>query len=200
METDVPNSARSLRSAQAVALRREMLRQPHIAPLTCFVEKLKVDHPSSEFPYFDPLDGGSCAEILFLFEKPGRLTSAAGNGSGFISRDNNDPTAEATFNFMKESKLRRKHTVLWNVVPGWNGVREITTMELKDGVDHLKALLPLLPELRTIVLVGKKAQRAKPFIEPLGVRILASAHPSPLVRASRPAVWSEIPSIWAQAF
>jgi hypothetical protein len=199
METDNSDCARSLRSAEAVARRRLMLREPHVAPLTKFVEKLREAHPDWEFPDFDPLDGGSNADILFLFEKPGPMTSSGGKGSGFISRNNNDPTAEATFSFMKEAGLPRKRTVTWNVVPGWNGTRNITPMELREGVDALKGLLPLLAKLRTIILVGQKAQRAMPLVEGLGLQILVSAHPSPLVRASQPDVWRMIPSVWALA-
>jgi Uracil DNA glycosylase superfamily len=199
METDDSDCARSLRSPEAVARRRLMLREPHVAPLTSFVEKLREAHPAWEFPDFDPLDGGSNADILFLFEKPGPMTSLGGKGSGFISRNNNDPTAEATFSFMKEAGLPRKRTVTWNVVPGWNGTRNITTMELREGVDALNGLLPLIAKLRTIILVGQKAQRAKPLVERLGLQILVSAHPSPLVRASQPDVWRAIPSVWAQA-
>jgi hypothetical protein len=126
------------------------------------------------------------------------MTSAAGKGSGFISRNNDDPTAEATFDFMKQADLPRNRTVIWNVVPGWNKTRKITATELSEGVAALKGLLSLIPKLRTIILVGQKARRAKPLLEGEGFRILVSAHPS-LVRASQPDVWSKIPSVWAQA-
>lgn len=196
---EASDCARSLRSREAVALRKAMLRDPHIARFTCFVAKLEKAHPDWEFANFDPLDGGANADMLFLFEKPGRMTSAGGKGSGFISRNNDDPTAKATFDFMREANLCRGRTVIWNVVPGWNGTRKITKAELSAGVDALRGLLPLLPKLRTVILVGKKAQRAKPLVEPLGFRIFVSAHPSPLVRASQYDVWRKIPSIWAQA-
>lgn len=175
-----------------------MLHLPHIAPLTEFVAHLREMHHNFEFPDFDPLDGGTDADILFLFEKPGPMTSAGGNGSGFISRNNNDPTAEATFRFMKEANLPRNRTIIWNVIPGWNGTRKVTAAELLTGVETLKGLFPLLPHLRTIILVGKNAQRAKPLVTGLDIQILVSAHPSPLVRASQPDVWRAIPSIWAQ--
>jgi hypothetical protein len=77
-----------------------------------------------EVPEFDSLDGGVDARVLFLFEKPGPMT-AEGNGanrrvgSGFISRNNDDPTAEATFTFMRQANLPRKLTILWNVIPWW---------------------------------------------------------------------------------
>lgn len=197
MKTD--DCARSLRSPDAVALRRLMLHEPYIAPLTDFVQTLRKTRPTWEFPDFDPLDGGCNADILFLFEKPGPMTSMSGKGSGFISRNNDDPTADATFDFMNKAELPRKRTVIWNVVPGWNGTRKVTSAELRAGVDDLNALLPLLPMLRTIILVGRKAQRATSLVEHLHLRILSSAHPSPIVRASQPDVWRAIPSSWAQA-
>ncbi len=190
---------RSLRSPDAVAHRRQLLQEPHIAPLAAYVETLRSADPMREFPDFDPLDGGSDADLLFLLEKPGPMTSARGKGSGFVSRDNNDPTAEATFNFMRQAGLARQRTAIWNVIPGWNGTLRITPGELLAGMQALKGLLPLLPRLRTVILVGQKAHRAAPLIEPLGLRILQSAHPSPQVRAARPELWHRIPMIWSQA-
>jgi hypothetical protein len=54
-------------------------------------------------------------------------------GSGFISRDHDDPTAEATFHFMR-----------------------------KAGLDEL---LSLMENLRVIVLVGRKAERARSHLD-----------------------------------
>jgi hypothetical protein len=128
------------------------------------------------------------ADMLFLFEKPGPMTSAAGKGSGFISRNNDDPTAEATFRFMTQADLPRNRTILWNVVPGWNKTRKITARELSEGVAALKGLLPLIPKLRTIILVGQKAQRAKPLVG-LGLKIFVSAmrfHPPRLLTVPAP--------------
>jgi uracil-DNA glycosylase len=127
------------------------------------------------------------------------MTSAASAGSGFISRNNDDPTAQATFDFMKKADISRKRAVIWNVVPGWNGTRKVTAAELKAGVVALRGLLPLLSKLHSIVLVGKKAQRALALVEPLGLRIFKSAHPSPLVFASQPNEWHAIPADWARA-
>lgn len=196
MPGDDFSAARSLRSPQAVVKRQLRLRAPHMAKLTEYVDNLRLNNRGLEFPYFDPLDGGDTAEVLFLFEKPGPRTSAQTGGSGFISRDNDDPTAEATLGFMKEAGLPRKRTVIWNVVPGWNHTRKVTALELRQGVEALRSLLPLLPKIATIVLVGQRAQRAMPLIQQAGLRILTSAHPSPLVRASQPEVWRDIPKIW----
>lgn len=178
-----------------------MLDLPHIRPLTDFVGRLRSSY-DDEFPDFDPADGGANASILFLFEKPGPMTSAAKSGrsgSGFISRDNDDPTAEATFTFMTRAGIPREKTVLWNVVPGWNGTRAITRDELEAGVAEVQGLLSLLPRAEAIVLVGKKAQRAEHLLVGTGLSVFRSPHPSPLVRASWPDRWASIPTCWAEA-
>lgn len=190
---------RSLRRRENIEERRKLLAGPAMAPLVRYVAGLRAAEPDKEFPDFDPLDGGTGAEILFLFEKPGPMTSVGGLGSGFISRNNDDPTAEATFGFMNQAGIPRQQVIIWNVIPGWNGTRKVTAKELRDGVASLTELLRLLPRLRTVVLVGRRAQRARSLIEPLNMRVFVSAHPSPLVRASRPDEWRAIPDAWAQA-
>jgi len=190
---------RQLSSSLAVSERRAVLSEPHMVPLANFVQTLRLTNPGWEFPDFDPLDGGVEAEILFLFEKPGPMTSAKNKGSGFISRNNDDPTAHATFVFMNEAGLKRKRTLIWNVIPGWNGTRKVTASELRLGVVQLEALIPLLPNLTTIVLVGSKAKRAMRLLKPMGLCILTSAHPSPIVRATRLEEWRAIPTVWAKA-
>src|SRR4051794_18782447 len=83
----VSDCARSLHSRETVALRKAMLCDTDMARFTDFVAKLRSAHLDWEFPDFDPLDGGVNADMLFLFEKPGRMTSEVGKGSGFISRN-----------------------------------------------------------------------------------------------------------------
>ena len=182
--------------------RLSMVNEPHIKPLTDYADSLGIAS-GLEVPKFDPADGGVKASLLFLFEKPGPMTSTGARGrrvgSGFISRDNDDPTAEATFNFMARAGIPRSGTVLWNVVPRWNGTRRVSVGELAEGVEQVGRLLTLLPGVRGIVLVGRKAQTARPHLEKTGMRVFQSPHPSPLVRATHPKEWSEIPRRWAEA-
>jgi hypothetical protein len=120
--------------------RKGLLNLPHIAPLSHFAATLRAQD-RGEVPEFDPLDGGVDAKALFLFEKPGPMTDATKtgkrSGSGVISRDNDDPTAEATFRFMQDAGIPRKLTITWNVIPWWNGTRRISGAELREGVDAL---------------------------------------------------------------
>ncbi|MDE2365156.1 MAG: uracil-DNA glycosylase [Hyphomicrobiales bacterium] len=194
-----PSHPRSLRENFARKERRTLLDEPHIAPLRDFVAALRAQFTDWEFPDFDPLDGGVDAECLFLFEKPGPMTSEKGGGSGFISRDNDDPTAEATFCFMRQAKIDRRRSVIWNAIPGWNGERRISQPELRMGIESLAALLALLRRIHTVVLVGKRAQGARGQLARPGLRIFESAHPSPLVKARWPEVWRKIPEQWAAA-
>jgi len=71
-------------------VRRTMLHQPRVEVLTRHVEELRDKTGwGRDIPYFDPLDGGVDTQVLFLFESPGDGALA----SGFVSRDNKDPSA-----------------------------------------------------------------------------------------------------------
>jgi hypothetical protein len=67
---DYIDTPRFFKRPEAIARRRMMLNEPHIAPLTAYVESLRAKHPTWEFQDFDPADGGVEADMLFLFEKP----------------------------------------------------------------------------------------------------------------------------------
>jgi hypothetical protein len=109
-----------------------------------------------------------------------------------------DPTAEATFNFMRKAGVPRAAAVLWNVVPWWNGTREVSTQELREGVSCVRDLIERLPNLRAVVLVGGAAARARPLLASNGLALLRSDHPSPLVRARWPERWRAIPAEWSK--
>jgi hypothetical protein len=174
--------------------RRAMLSQPHIAPLVGYVANLR-SRGLGKVPDFDPHDGGVEARMLFLLEKPGPMTVE----SGFISRNNDDPTAEAILNFMQIAGIPRELTILWNVIPWWNGTRKVTAEELRQGIGCVTELISMLPKLSVVVLVGQKAGRARRYLESTGLHLTTSAHPSPIVRAALPKRWNAIPSEWAKA-
>lgn len=197
-----PQAARTMSDPETRAVRLGMLAAPHMVELVAYAKGLEAEW--GEVPLFDPMDGGVEAELLFLFEKPGPMTSGLKEGrragSGFISRDNDDPTAQNTFTFMRNASIPRRKTLLWNVVPGWNGTRKIVAAELRSGVAEFANLLNLLPKVRGVVLVGAKAGRARSLIERLdAIPVFASDHPSPIVHATRPERWGRIGNVWRQA-
>lgn len=192
-----PDPSSALRDPALRQQRRALLALPHMAPLAAYVARLR--RPDTEVPDFDPLDGGTEARVLFLMEKPGPQAASRTDreDTGFISRDNNGETPKALRRFMLEAGLPRRDTVIWNVVPWWNGSIIVTASERAAGLGELPHALALLPRLHTAVLVGRTAARARPVLQ--GLRILESAHPSPQVRAANRALWDAIPGIWRQA-
>jgi uracil-DNA glycosylase len=180
-----------------------LLSEPHIAPLTKYVADLRKRHDSRrKFPDFDPCDGGVDATILFLLEKPGPMTDAFREGkpgSGFVSRNNDDFTAEWTCRFMECALIPRRSTLIWNVIPWWDerigfsfnkAIRE-------EVLEELDRLLRLLPQLHTVVLVGRTAQKVRDHLRDL--RVIRSFHPSAKVRGTNRAKWDSIPGIWQTA-
>ena len=117
--------------------------------------------------------------MLFLLEAPGPKAAA----SGFISRDNPDPSARNFRELLASAKIPREMSVLWNIIPWYIGsgtkIRAATGRDVQAGAEYLGPLLSLLPHLRAIVLVGRKSQRARYRIEQLThVRIFETLHPS----------------------
>ena len=167
-----------------------------MAPLAAYAASLR---DRGEVPDADPLDGGVEARLLMLLEKPGPKTSPARGGSGFVSADNDDPTAAATWAFCCEAGIERWDRVIWNTVPWWNGTIAFTPAERRAGIAVLPDWLDLLPRLVAVVLVGRQAQGARPVLEGRPLQVFTSAHPSPQVRAANPAQWRAIPSRWGEA-
>ena len=216
MNRGIPEKPRALKSSVECDKRRKMLDAHHIAPLTEYARSLvglskhETYKNATDFfvPHFDPLDGGTNAKVLFIFEKPGPKTRL----SEFISRNNDDKTAENTLNFMQQAGLPREWTCLWNFVPIWNGTRKVTPREIVLGIEHLPNLISLFPNLNSIVFVGGKVKEAvmrggKSY----GMQLFGNgaphlttlffcSHPSPIVYATNRAKWESIPQVWKKAY
>lgn len=182
-QTSSGGTPKSLASPEVRAFRESLLRQSHINQLTSFVHRLRdASGPGFRIPYFDPLDGGMDAEVLFLLEAPGPKAVA----SGFVSRDNPDESAKNFFLMNAAAGIERKRTVIWNVVPWYVGsgrkIRPATAADVRQADEWLLALLSLLSHLRFVVLVGQKARYAKHQIEVSrpDVELLEIPHPSPM--------------------
>jgi hypothetical protein len=181
--------------ARQQKLRR--LDEPHIAPLTAFVRRIRSELGVKEgVPWFDPDDAGTQARILLVFEAPGPQAVA----SSFISVENPDPTARNIHHLRDEAGIAPEAVLHWNVVPWFvqdetGHIRPVNTGELYVGARYLERLLKLLPNLRVIVAMGRKAQRGLAYVSPdalAGVQILHTWHPSGRVFNLRPHCRSEV--------
>lgn len=178
VKSEYPDEPKSLRHSWVQTERTLMLASTHMRPLAAYVESLRRD--GAEVPDFDPLDGGVYAQVLFLQEKPGPKTSARNGYSGFISRNNNDPTATNCFKYLADLEMPRDVTAFWNTIPWWNGTRNMTASEHRRGIQEVSRVLGLFENLKVVVLVGRKAQAAeRQIIETWpNLTIVRSYHPS----------------------
>ena len=179
----LPDLPKSLADPDERLARLQLLEQPHVAPLTDFVRALRVEMgPDYAIPYFDPLDGGIHASVLYLLEAPGARAVEA----GFISRNNSDETAKNFFLLNRDAGLPRGITVSWNIVPWYIGtgkkIRPADAIDIAKGSQSLGRFLALLPKLKIGVFIGAKAAKARARVASLRpeVDLVESPHPSPL--------------------
>lgn len=140
-------------------------------------------------PFIDPGDAGTKARVVILVDGPGPSTAAGTRpGSGFVSVDNDNRTAENFWTHRKKAGLDHTMTLQWNVVPWYVGVegqspRRPNLRELKDGCAAFEEMLRMLPDLRAVVTCGKVAHEGwTRNLSHLDARleVIQTVHPSPL--------------------
>ena len=157
-----------------------MMALPHMAPLVAYTQSVAAKMGAGyELPNFDPCDGGVDAEALLLLEAPGRKAM----GSGLVSRNNPDPSAKRMCQLLADAAIPRKATLLWNIIPWYIGldssIRAVTSVDLAAARPFFAELIALLPNLKAIVLIGRRAQGIAPEIRQLtNVRLFETHHPS----------------------
>lgn len=182
--TILPDEPKSLRNPDERAARLARVDEPHVLLLNQLVRRIRREVGlEGEVPYFDPDDGGTDAQCLFLLEAPGPRAVA----SGFVSRNNPDETAKNFLLLNREAGLDRTLTVSWNIIPWYIGtgskIRPARSDDIAEALPYLEPLLTSLPRLHVVVLVGRKAQRAEPRVhqQAPNVDVVHMLHPSPLV-------------------
>lgn len=167
---------------------------PHIAPVNHLVDELRKQERGC-VPYVPPMYGGVSARLLSVLCDPGPMTQE-GQGSGFISMENDDPTAEAVDNYFANAGIGAMEIVPWNAYP-WYINRVPRAAELKHGTGPLLEIVKLLPDLRIVMVHGVSAQQSwKYFARRFGslpgmhgIRVISTYH------TSRQAFWHSDPSV-----
>jgi uracil-DNA glycosylase len=131
---------------------------------------------------------------LFLRESPGPRASAE-HGSGLVSTDNDDRSAERFWRLSREAGLSRDGYISWNAVPwyvsGTAKNQNATADDGKHALPYLHDFVSLLPDLQVVVVMGSFAQRwwFRYLIDcPDGrvLPVLAAPHTSSRARISNP--------------
>ena len=112
LSVSLSQAPRAHRDPAFLAAKIARLQEPHVAPLNALADRI-AGETGKAVPAFDPDSAGIRARSLFLFEAPGaRATDAAGpraaaKGSGIISPDNNDGSAENMWRLHQAAGLSR---------------------------------------------------------------------------------------------
>ena len=155
--------------------REAQLADAHVLPLMNVVRDLRAQ--GLIVPNVDPNDGGVNARVLVLLETPGPKAVA----SGFVSRDNPDPTARNLGLVLDDVGLLRSDVVIWNVVPCCLSTadknRNASLAEIREALPALQAFVDQLPKLVVVVFCGRSAQRVVgQVLLPSHVRTLKTFH------------------------
>jgi hypothetical protein len=158
--TDHLLTHRTAAGQAAIAARLTKIHAPHVEALNKWVDDCRRRFEEPSIPWFDPRGGGSQAKILILLQDP---SSTASTGTGFISPDNDDPTANNTCIGCREAGLAMADRVHWNVLPWWAKDPAKPTRSLDQELLRAAPLLDellggLLPKVRAVVLLGTAAQ------------------------------------------
>jgi Uracil DNA glycosylase superfamily. len=173
--------ARRMSDKDFLADQCSRLHEAHIAPITGFVDSLRT--PKMWLPYVAPMHGGVNARMLTILRDPGKGTLYE-TGSGMLSVENDDQTAETQFGLMEQAGLTPADFTPWNAYP-WFIDRNPTDAELLDASPTLVGLLELLPNLVVVMLQGGQAQaawrialEAQPSLRRRRLITLETYHPS----------------------
>jgi hypothetical protein len=151
------------------------LNDEHIAPVTDFITRLSAEQPQlAGVPFVAPHYRPQTARILSLSSNPGPR-AGGDKGSGFLSVQNDDASAERLLNIYAAAGVRSEDVVPWNAFPWYvhdqlpNG---LTSEYIEQGVLVLSRFLELCPNVVSIVAHGGDAHRSAQLLR--STRLLGS--------------------------
>lgn len=167
---------------------------PNVAPINRLVDELRTD--DEWMPYVAPAMGGVNARLLVIFRDPGPKTRDE-HGSGMLSPENDDPSAERLNILLTEAGIAPDDVMGWNAFP-WYVNRKPSSAEIDRGLPVLRRIVELCPNLTVVMAHGGDAQTAwKRFRRQYpgvarGLTTIETYH------TSRQALWTSDPAIREQ--
>ena len=96
-----------------------------------------------------------------LFQDPGPMTSLDKGGSGFLSFENDDPSAEVGAECLDRAGVHQRDVTTWNAYPWFLPDQSgVSAPRIDEGIGPLGLLLDLLPKARSVVACGRVAQES----------------------------------------
>ncbi len=120
-----------------------------------FIDEIGAKDDAGHPPYIPPVCGGVDALALSISRDPGPKAGGT-KGSGFLSIEADDPSAERMGQFLDEAGIDYAEVVPWNAYP-WYINSDPTTDQLQVGAVSLRVLISLRPRLRVVLVHGLAA-------------------------------------------
>ena len=169
------------------------IMDPRVRAVNAFVDQLHAQHPDRGVPYIPPHYNAAAASILVMSSNPG--PQAAGtDGSGFLSRQNNDFSAARMNGVFEAVGLSDEDALPWNVCP-WDihsdmkGRSLLPPEWMQEGLEALRSLFDVCGNLRVVIAHGEDAKQAmrlftgpkyfKAFAEERDLKVFETRHTSP---------------------
>lgn len=118
--------SRMMRDKEYLEHQRVHCFDEHIAPINKLVDKLQIGK-ELKIPYVAPAYGGVNSRVLCILQDPGPSCAGDAEGSGFLSVENDDVTAERLCKLLDEAGLKPSEMTALNAYPWY----------LKDTGKHL---------------------------------------------------------------
>ncbi|HKJ11158.1 MAG TPA: hypothetical protein VJ976_02085 [Ornithinimicrobium sp.] len=171
--------------------RRARTGEVHVRDLSALSRRIENDI-GAQVPLPDPAGGGRRASVLLLLEEHVPCRTA---GTGILSLHANDPTAGHTLAACSDAELAVEELFFWAVIPWWtqdpalsaSGRVASRARQAGHAGRWLGPLLSALPELNTVVLLGRststrweQALAGARAEVPAGLAVLRAPHTSPM--------------------
>jgi len=166
-----------------------------VAPINRLIDEL-VEESGEWMPYVAPVYGGTEARLLTLFRDPGPKTKVD-KGSGMLSLENDDQSAERFLTFFEEAGMQVDDLMTWNTYP-WYINRKPSTAEIDRGLDPLERIIALLPRLTVVMTHGGDAQNAWRRFERKNPAVAGKFLVIPTYHTSKQALFTPDPEVRAQ--
>ncbi|MGW6425918.1 uracil-DNA glycosylase [Nocardia sp. NPDC055053] len=179
--------ARRMRDPEYRRHQHSLIYIDRLAPINQLVDALRSEQ-GEWMPYVAPTYGGIEARILAVFRDPGPRTQQD-KGSGFLSLENDDPSAERHLGFVTDAGISPTELTVWNTYP-WYINRNPASGEIDRGLGPLRRLIDLLPELQVVIAHGGAAQTAWQRFERKYPRIAGRLEVIKTYHTSQQALWT----------
>jgi hypothetical protein len=133
------------------------LYAPHVKAVNKLVDELRVD-ADRWMPHLAPMHAGVLARLLVIGPDPGPNLDRGRAYEALLSVEDDNAAAARIGALLKRARIDPAEVTLWNAYP-WYTAGDLAAGDVRAGLEPLRRLVELLPELEVVVLLGTAAER-----------------------------------------